>query len=93
MAGEFVALKEGAIEFIVLAGDPDRDRFSAGCYHKDLEPFMARGRALKAEGKKHQDIFDLREAEVKAGALKMKTGSTPDSYKHLRAHETVLALV
>jgi hypothetical protein len=80
MAGEFVTLKEGANEFIVLADDPNKDGFSAACYHKDLEPFMARGRALKAEGKKHQDIFDIREAEVKAGALKMTTGSTLHIY-------------
>ena len=48
MAGEFVTLKEGDNEFIVLADDPKKDGFSAACYHKDLEPFMARGSALKA---------------------------------------------
>ena len=80
MAGEFVTLKEGDNEFIVLADDPNKDGFSAACYHKDLEPFMARGRALKAEGKKHQEIFDIREAEVKSGKLKMTTGSTLHIY-------------
>ena len=34
---------------------------------------MARGRELKKEGKKAQEIFDIREAEVKAGKLKMNT--------------------
>ena len=80
MAGEFVTLKEGSNEFIVLADDPKKKGFSAACYHKDLEPFMARGRALKAEGKKHQEIFDIREAEVKAGDLKMTTGTTLHIY-------------
>lgn len=80
MAGEFVTLKEGDNEFIVLADDPKKDGFSAACYHKDLEPFMARGRALKAEGKKHQEIFDIREAEVKSGKLKITTGSTLHIY-------------
>ena len=51
MAGEFVTLKEGTNEFIVLADDPKKEGFSAACYHKELEPFMARGRELKAEGK------------------------------------------
>ena len=80
MAGEFVTLKEGDNEFIVLADDPNKDGFSAACYHKDLEPFMARGRALKAEGKKPQEIFDIREEEVKSGQLKMTTGSTMHIY-------------
>lgn len=80
MAGEFVTLREGDNEFIVLADDPNKDGFSAACYHKDLEPFMARGRALKAEGKKHQEIFDIREEEVKAGKLNITTGSTLHIY-------------
>jgi len=80
MAGEFVTLKEGDNEFIVLADDPNKEGFSAACYHKDLEPFMARGRALKAEGKKHQEVFDIREAEVKSGALKIPTGATLHIY-------------
>jgi hypothetical protein len=80
MAGEFVTLREGNNEFIVLADDPKKDGFSAACYHKDLEPFMARGRALKAEGKKHQEIFDIREEEMKSGQLKITTGSTLHIY-------------
>ncbi|EDP69647.1 hypothetical protein FBALC1_05663 [Flavobacteriales bacterium ALC-1] len=80
MAGEFVTLREGNNEFIVLADDPNKDGFSAACYHKDLDPFMARGRALKAEGKKHQEIFDIREAEVKSGELKLPSGLTLHIY-------------
>lgn len=80
MAGDFITLKEGNNEFIVLADDPKKNGFSAACYHKDLEPFMARGRALKAEGKKHQEIFDIRETEVKSGKLKMPTGATLHIY-------------
>ena len=71
MAGEFVTLKEGSNEFICLADDPNKDGFSAACYHKNLEPFMARGRELKAEGKTFQEIFDIREAEAKSGKLDM----------------------
>ena len=51
MAGEFVTLREGDNEFIVLVDNPKQDGFSAVYYHKDLEPFMARGRVLRAEGK------------------------------------------
>lgn len=80
MAGEFVTLREGDNEFIVLADDPKKDGFSAACYHKDLEPFMARGRALRAEGKTEKEIFDMREAEVKSGKLKITPGLTLSVY-------------
>ncbi len=81
MAGEFVTLKEGDNEFICLADDPNRDGFSAACYHKDLEPFMARGRALKSQGKTATEIFNIREEEVKSGKLAMgKAGSTLHIY-------------
>jgi hypothetical protein len=80
MAGEFVTMKEGNNEFIVLADNPNQDGFSAACYHNSLEPFMARGRALKAAGKTRQEIFAIREAEMKSGQLKITTGSTLHIY-------------
>jgi len=80
MAGEFITFKEGDNEFIVLVDNPNQDGFNAACYHKDLEPFMARGRALRAEGKRGQEIFDIREAEMKAGLLKINPGSTLHIY-------------
>ena len=81
MAGEFVTLKEGDNEFIVLADDPKKAGFSSACYHKDLEPFMARGRELRAEGKSATEIFDIREEEAKSGKLDMgEPGSTLHIY-------------
>lgn len=81
MAGDFVTLKEGTNEFICLADDPKRKGFNAACYHKDMEPFMARGRELRAEGKTAPEIFDIREEEVKSGKLAMgKPGSTLHLY-------------
>jgi len=81
MAGEFVTLKEGTNEFFCLADDPKDEKFSAACYHKSLEPFMARGRELKAEGKSFKEIFNTREKEVKAGTLSMgETGAALHIY-------------
>jgi hypothetical protein len=80
MAGEFVTLKEGTNEFIVLVDNPKQDGFNVACYHKDLEPFMARGRALKAEGKTGKKIFEMREEEMKAGTLNITPGSTLHIY-------------
>jgi len=69
--GEFVVLRKGTNELICIADNPNQNGFSVSCYHKDLEPFMARGRELKAAGKSFQEIFDIREAEVKSGKLIM----------------------
>ncbi len=81
IAGEFVTFKEGDNEFIVLADNPKRSGFNAACYHKDLEPFMARGRELRAEGKTAVEIFDIREAEARSGELDMgQPGSTLHIY-------------
>ncbi len=74
--GRFITLREGTNDYIALASDPKRKKFSTAAYHKALEPFMARGRELKVAGKEFQEIFDIREAEVKAGKLKMPDKAT-----------------
>ncbi|WP_420322446.1 hypothetical protein [Flagellimonas sp.] len=74
--GNFTTLREGSNDYIALASDPKREKFSTAAYHKDLEPFMARGRELKAQGKEAQEIFDIREEEVKTGKLKMPDKAT-----------------
>lgn len=75
-SGEMVVLRKGTNEMICLADDPSQKGLNVACYHRDLEPFMARGRALKKEGKSHQEIFDIRETEVKAGTLQMPKSPT-----------------
>ena len=67
--GKIVTLREGTNNFVCLADDPGKPGFSVACYEKGLEPFMARGRELRAEGKSEKEIWDTREAEVKSGAL------------------------
>ncbi|AHM59967.1 hypothetical protein D770_08520 [Flammeovirgaceae bacterium 311] len=69
--GELTLLRKGSNEMICLADDPANENFSVSCYHKDLEPFMARGRELKKSGKNFQQIFDTREQEAKSGKLLM----------------------
>lgn len=66
-----VLLRPGSNELICLADDPNQAGFSVACYHKDLEPFMKRGRELRKLGKTSKEIFDTREKEVKAGKLQM----------------------
>jgi hypothetical protein len=69
--GMFEVLRKGTNSMVCLADDPAQKDFSVSCYHKDLDPFMERGRVLKKEGKSQTDIFNIREAEVKAGKLIM----------------------
>lgn len=74
--GKLVTLREGANPYICLADDPKKEGFSSAAYHKELDEFMARGRELKAQGKESQEVFDIREKEVKAGELKMPDKAT-----------------
>lgn len=69
--GEFVVLRKGTNGMVCLADDPNQKGLNVSCYHEDLDPFMARGRELRKEGKSFQEIFDIREKEVKDGKLKM----------------------
>lgn len=70
---EFVVLRKGTNEFVCLADDPAQKGLSVSCYHKDLDPFMERGRVLKREGKKPGEILTIREQEVKIKKLMMPT--------------------
>ena len=74
--GKLVTLREGTNALVCLADDPAREGFSVACYHKSLEPFMTRGRQLRAEGKAFKEVFDTREAEVQAGTLSMPSQPT-----------------
>src|SRR5438552_817481 len=49
--GEVVTLRKGTNDLVCLADDPADKTFSVACYHKDLEPFMARGRELASKFK------------------------------------------
>ncbi len=69
--GQLTVLRKGANQLICLGDDPKQVGISVSAYHTDLEPFMARGRVLKSEGKTFQEIFDMREAEVKSAQLQM----------------------
>jgi hypothetical protein len=70
--GKLVTLRKGANDLICLADKPGDTRFSVACYHKDLEPFMARGRELEAQGiSGGARNENYRWKEVKEGKLPM----------------------
>lgn len=76
-AGKHTTLRKGTGTLVCLADDPAQTGFSVACYHKDLEPFMARGRELAAAGTKGRGpAEDVRYKEIAAGTLKMPTVPT-----------------
>lgn len=75
--GKLVVLRKGTNEMICLADDPKQKGFNVSCYHKDLDPFMQRGRELKAEGKNQADAIKIRDDEARAGKVALvKSPST-----------------
>jgi hypothetical protein len=68
---QLILLRKGTNELICLADDPRVPDFSVACYVRELEPFMQRGRELRKQGIKDQQLFDERGKEVKAGTLQM----------------------
>lgn len=69
--GRLVTLRKGSNDMICLADDPSQERFHVSCYHRSLEPFMARGRELKAQKKSKAAIDSIRLSDVKRGRYRM----------------------
>jgi hypothetical protein len=69
--GKLGELRAGNGPFVCLASDPKAARFHVACYHRSLEPFMARGRALRAGGVTGDQVDSARFREVRAGTLRM----------------------
>ncbi len=69
--GRFVTLREGTGAMTCLASDPKMERFHVACYHKSLEPFMARGRELRAQGVVGDQVDTVRFREARSGKLKL----------------------
>ena len=69
--GGRVKIREGKNEMICLATDPTKTAFNVACYHKDLEPFMARGRELLAQKVTGAKRTEIRFKEIEEGKLSM----------------------
>jgi len=69
--GALTKLREGKNELICLASDPTKTTFNVACYHKDLEPFMARGRELSAQKMPNAKRSEIRFKEIEEGKLPM----------------------
>ena len=73
--GELVTARPGRNGLICLGDDPDAERWHVACYHEALEPFMARGRQLRAQGVTERAAIDsIRAAEIESGELEFPAG-------------------
>lgn len=89
-AGKLVTLRKGSGDMICLADDPSQTQFHVACYHRSLEPFMARGRELRALKKSHAAIDSMRLADVKTGRYAMP--SKPAAlYQYFAPRDSVAA--
>lgn len=69
--GELVVLREGTNNLVCIADDPNKEGINVSCYSTKLEPFMARGRELAAEGKGENEKREIRRNEAEAGDLEL----------------------
>ena len=69
--GRLVTLREGEGHLICLADNPQEERFHVACYYKALEPFMLRGRELRAQGLARDEVRRIRAEEIESGKLAM----------------------
>lgn len=69
--GHLKKLRQGNGALVCLASDPKSERFHVACYQRSLEPFMARGRALRAHGVTGDRVDSVRFAEIRARKLRM----------------------
>ena len=65
-AGQLVRLRAGSNNIICLADDPAVPNFHVSCYHRSLEPFMARGRELRARpgGATSEQVDSIRARDI-----------------------------
>lgn len=73
--GAFTTLRQGNNELICVAPDPNAERLEVSCHHRNLEPFLARGRALAAQGITGERRTRARWDEIAAGSLLLPSGT------------------
>lgn len=70
-AGTLVTLRQGSNDLVCLAHAPGDPGVRVACYAKSLEPFMKRGRELKAQGVPDEERTKRRFQEAEEGTLQM----------------------
>jgi hypothetical protein len=74
-SGMLITLRRGTNSLICLAPDPRRQQLEVSCHHEGLEPFLARGRELAAQGVTAEQRTRARWEEIAAGTLPLPHGA------------------
>ncbi len=86
--GRFTTLRRGTNDMVCVADDPAGKRFHVACYHKSLEPFMARGRELHKLKKSREAVDSIRLRDIRTGRYTMP--SKPAAlYQYFAARDSV----
>jgi len=86
--GKLVTVREGTGLLICLADNPLGKSFHVACYDRELEPFMARGRALRAQHVSGDETDSIRAREIRGGKLAMPRHPTA-LYQYIAARDSV----
>ena len=87
-SGKLVVVREGTGLLICLADNPAAKSFHVACYDRELEPFMARGRALRAQHVANDETDSIRAKEIRGGTLAMPRHPTA-LYQYYAARDSV----
>ena len=74
-SGTLGVLREGSNELVCLAPNPASPQLEVSCHHKGLEPFIARGRELLAQGITGPERVATRLREFEEGTLPIPYGA------------------
>lgn len=75
-SGRFTTLRQGTAPMICVGPDPaNAEGFEVSCHHRDLEAFLARGRALIAQGITGERRTRARWDEMASGSLSLPNGT------------------
>lgn len=74
-SGRFTTLRPGTGTMICVGPDPAAERLEVSCHHRDLEAFLARGRALAAQGVTGERRTRVRWDEIANGTLALPSGT------------------
>ena len=69
---DLVEVRPGTNEMVCLGDDPAHNGFQASCYHKSLEPFMAKGRELKGRIKSVENTRKITRTMEMVATSKLK---------------------
>lgn len=67
--GSLGELRAGTGTMTCIADDPTDNRFHVACYHNSMEPYMVRGRELRAQHVQQPALDSIRKAEVLSGRI------------------------